>query len=114
VHAAGYALAYVPEAVIHNRGPDTLHELLKRRRSNAYGHRSLEKNGYQVSTKNNAAAGRFLIEEVVAKPSYFTAAVVLVMLEIAARALAVKDAWFPRKNLAIWEIAQSTKKLNAR
>ncbi|CAN5610656.1 hypothetical protein BH09VER1_BH09VER1_21540 [soil metagenome] len=113
IHSTGHSLAYAPNALIHNRGPDTLKELLSRRRSNAYGHQLLARqNGYRVSTTNNSRAAKLLIEELVRQPSYLDAAITLVGVEVLARLLALKDSLTRRDNLAVWDIAASTKKLN--
>src|SRR5206468_12633065 len=49
--ATGYRLAYVPEAVVHNHGPETFREFVRQRRRIAAGHYWLrDVSGYAVST----------------------------------------------------------------
>ena len=51
VLAQNFRLRYIPEAIIHNRGPDSLAEWLGQRRRIAYGHRWLaRKHGHRVAT----------------------------------------------------------------
>ena len=51
VSARGYRLAYVPEAVVQNNGPETVRDFLRQRRRNAAAHRRLRRaTGYRVST----------------------------------------------------------------
>jgi biofilm PGA synthesis N-glycosyltransferase PgaC len=68
---AGYDLRYVPEAVVNNKGPETVRDFLKQRRRIAAGHKNLTRSqNYTVSTSSSLkilgvlARGAFLgIEE---------------------------------------------------
>lgn len=51
VSARGYRLAYVPEAVVRNKGPETVGDFLRQRRRNAAAHCRLRRaTGYRVAT----------------------------------------------------------------
>ncbi|MBP6741390.1 MAG: glycosyltransferase, partial [Deltaproteobacteria bacterium] len=62
---AGYRLAYVPEAVVHNHGPETIRDFFRQRRRIAAGHYWLrDVSGYSVSTMNVGRLVRLTMQEV--------------------------------------------------
>src|SRR5207248_3030614 len=59
VLSLGLELRYVPEAVVRNRGPETIKEFLRQRVRVYSGHLALaSETGYRVSSMNASAAGR--------------------------------------------------------
>lgn len=108
----GLGLAYVPEAIIRNKAPDTLRDLLKQRRRIAAGHRHLRAtSGYSVATTKWAlvlpATLRFLARE----PARVGTAALAAAIEIWGRALGWWDLRVRGRNPYVWEIAESTKDL---
>src|SRR5262249_30971990 len=64
VSAAGYKLVYVPEAIVHNHGPETLREFVRQRRRIAAGHYWLrDVSGYAVSTMDLTRLVRLTLSE---------------------------------------------------
>lgn len=112
--ATGAALQYVPGAVIHNRGPDTLTEWISQRRRIAHGHQWLRRTGkHHVSTGNNADVLGLFWRCAIQTPGRLPEAVALIICEIIARILSLWDGLTGR-NHAVWEIAPSTKTLEPR
>lgn len=110
VRQAGYALRYVPEAAVYNRGPSTPGEWLAQRRRIAYGHRWLaRREGYHVSTANGSSIARALGREIAAHPGQAGAALTIVGLEILARLLARTDEFRSPGRHVVWDIAETTK-----
>jgi cellulose synthase/poly-beta-1,6-N-acetylglucosamine synthase-like glycosyltransferase len=108
VTLAGYSLRYVPEAVVVNRGPETLREFVEQRRRNAAGHYALAaETGYRVST---LAVTRLVLPSWrrlrTGDPRTATACVAAIGLEIVARTLGRLDTLRGRSH-AVWKIASS-------
>lgn len=110
VLAAGLRLAYIPDAILSNRSPDTLREWLSQRRRIAYGHAWLQqKDGHAVSTGDSGKVAQVLTSHLRRRPALLPAAVVLVGIEAMARVLARRDLAHRSDRHAIWDIAPSTK-----
>jgi hypothetical protein len=108
--AAGYRLAYVPEAVVHNHGPETLRDFVRQRRRIAAGHYWLrDVSGYSVSTMSVSRVARLTLSEISFKLPRRTAyALGTIGVEVLSRALGYYD--FRRgQNHHIWKISESTK-----
>ncbi len=106
VTAAGHTLRYVPEAIVVNRGPDTLGEYLSQRRRNAAGHYTLRaQTGYRVATLPTRRLVRLAARRLRAPrgPSIVTCGVA-VLLEVTARVLGRLDVLRGR-NHAVWKVA---------
>jgi poly-beta-1,6-N-acetyl-D-glucosamine synthase len=108
---AGYQLAYVPEAVVHNHGPETLVEFVRQRRRIAAGHYWLrDVSGYEVATLNLARIARHTLSELANRrePRLFACAVGTVGLEVLSRGLGYLD-FRTNKSHAVWEVSETTK-----
>jgi cellulose synthase/poly-beta-1,6-N-acetylglucosamine synthase-like glycosyltransferase len=108
----GYKILYVPEAIVYNRGPETVRDYIKQRRRIACGHLDLTKRvKYKVSSQNFTLLLRALLEVFpLSKPSkwpYFFGAVTL---EGISRLLGYYD-YVSGKSHVIWDIVESTKKV---
>jgi glycosyltransferase involved in cell wall biosynthesis len=110
VCAAGYRLAYVPEAVVHNHAPGTLREFVQQRRRIAAGHYWLRAvSGYAVSTMNIRRTMRLTFEELSWKEPQRTAyALGTIAVEAFSRGLGWVD-YRTKKDHAAWKVAESTK-----
>jgi cellulose synthase/poly-beta-1,6-N-acetylglucosamine synthase-like glycosyltransferase len=108
--SAGYRLAYVPEAVVHNHGPETLRDFVRQRRRIAAGHYWLRAvSGYTVSTMNLPRLARLTLSELhlfTPRPTAYALGTILV--EAVSRALGYFD-WKSGKNHQIWKISETTK-----
>jgi len=110
VCAAGYRLAYVPEAVVHNHAPRTLREFVRQRRRIAAGHYWLrDVSGYTVSTMNIRRTARLTLSELSLRtPERTLYALGTIGVEAVSRGLG----WFDfrtNRNHAVWKVSESTK-----
>jgi cellulose synthase/poly-beta-1,6-N-acetylglucosamine synthase-like glycosyltransferase len=113
IKAAGLRLKYIPEAIIHNKGPENLKDFIKQRRRIAAGHLWLkETENYEVTSQNPKILIQLAFEEIKDNPSKLFFLIGTVILEIYSRILGWYDLKIKKKNPFKWEIAKSTKKLN--
>jgi biofilm PGA synthesis N-glycosyltransferase PgaC len=107
-----YRLRYVPEAIVNNRGPQTVSDFLKQRRRIYSGHLKMRRwRGYTVATMSSVhilsavlRAWRWDWRHV-----FWTPAVIV--LEIYGRFLGWVDAKLKKRDHAVWERISTTKKL---
>lgn len=105
----GWKLRYVPEAIIENRGPDTLAEWFSQRKRIAFGHAWLKNSsGYAVSTDSSGTVASLLLSYLLRHPGEIFTAFTLVAFEVAAKVAARIDCRKGSK-YRIWDIAASTK-----
>jgi len=109
----GYKSMYLPEAIVFNKGPTTIKDFLIQRRRIYCGHLELKKKSYyEVPTTNNFSIFKILIKSLSLKPKYLIWTFGAVMIEAYARLLGVID-FYSRKEHTIWEIVESTKRLES-
>jgi cellulose synthase/poly-beta-1,6-N-acetylglucosamine synthase-like glycosyltransferase len=110
IRGQGFRLRYVPDAIVHNRGPDTVRDFLKQRRRIFAGHlRMQEEQGYSVSTLSIGRIGRALLRCPRRHWRFWWWTPASVGLEVYGRLLGWIDYRFKKRNHAIWEVAASTK-----
>jgi poly-beta-1,6-N-acetyl-D-glucosamine synthase len=113
VRSKGYKLAYAPEAIVTNHGPEKFAEYFEQRRRIARGHYWLEfAFGYEVATLDRGLVTRtaydlFREQDRAGK----VALAVSVATELAARAAGFWDARVVGGRHRTWEPLQSTKRL---
>lgn len=109
----GYRLGYVPEAVVHNHGPETLREFLRQRRRIAAGHYWLrDVSGYSVSTMNIVRLVRLTLSELVQSgPKRALYALGTIGLEVLSRGLGFFDHATHQDKHTIWKVSESTKQV---
>jgi biofilm PGA synthesis N-glycosyltransferase PgaC len=108
----GFELVYVPEAIVRNKGPETIRDFLIQRRRIHAGHLWLqETSNYRVATTRVTRILRHLLGATSwsGKGPLVTAAAVL--LEGLGRGLGWIDFRVLKRNPFVWKMAQSTKKL---
>ncbi len=109
---AGLGLAYAPNALVQNKGPETMHDFIKQRRRIASGHRHLLATvGHEVSTKRagNILSHIFEIMDWTPKGVVYMGA--LILTEMYARMMGWFDFYLRDRNPFIWDISFSTKKM---
>ncbi|PID58305.1 hypothetical protein CSB45_04360 [candidate division KSB3 bacterium] len=107
----GYELRYVPEAIVRNKGPETLKDMITQRRRIAAGHLYVKKTQHlTVSTSKPFSIVKVLLPEFSRemKKNMWIAGAIL--LEAFCRALGAYDFYLKKKNPYIWDIADSTKR----
>lgn len=110
----GYKLAYCPDAVVRNRGPENLSDFLKVRRRHIIGYYHLKKiwpDTYIPKTMDNLLVLKFILEDMKWHPRSVIWTAGAIFLEAACRLIAMYDWHIKRHNPYIWEVAESTKKL---
>jgi len=116
IRKKGYKCIFVKEAVIFNKGPENINDFIKQRRRIYAGYLELKNRfGYYVEPMNVS-----LILKVVIKffpkdnPKKFLWYLGAIGLEAYARLLGMWDYYIKKKNHVVWEIAESTKKLEVK
>ena len=112
---AGYRIHYAKDAIVRNKGPETIRDFLKQRRRIMVGHKHLQKtHDYTVSSMKISNLVR-LFSCVVRITSWNFRKVVwtcgAIFLEAFGRFLGDFDYYIKKKNPYAWDIAQSTKSL---
>lgn len=110
----GLRLAYVPEAIVYNKGASTVGDFLKQRRRIYAGHLWLERvQSYSVSTKNVGGIFGVLLDDLEWRPRSVAWTIGGIWLEFVGRMLGVIDYRVLKRNPYTWEVAESTKDLGA-
>lgn len=114
IRGQGYEAHYVPTAVVYNKGPLTVGDFLRRRRSNYAGHLALHNTlGYSVSTMSGWKILRILVQNLDWRPRPFLWTWGVAALEAYGRFLGRRD-YKKRRDHSVWEIAETTKDLKVR
>lgn len=112
---AGYRVFYAKDAIVRNKGPDTVRDFLKQRRRIGAGHRHLRKTlGYMVSTmevRNLLGLFAQVLRDTPCNLRIILWTCGSILLEIIGRLLGEYDYYIKRKNPFAWEIAETTKNL---
>lgn len=112
VRGQGYRVHYCADAIVYNKGPDSVDDFLRQRRRIYAGHLDLQQMlGYKVSTMSGSKIIRLLLKELNWRPKPFVWTWAVVALEVYGRWLGYYDYKTGAKNHTIWEIATSTKEL---
>lgn len=108
---SGYRLAYVPEAVVHNHGPETVRDFFRQRRRIAAGHYWLrDVSGYAVSTMNVGRLVRLTLGELsLSQPRRTLYALGTIGAEVLSRGLGWIDFRTNRNKHTIWKVSETTK-----
>lgn len=111
----GYKLCYVPDAIVYNKGPETIADLIRQRRRIAAGHKHLlTSQSYKVGTYNPSKVMFFLMLRKThwldIKKNIWT--VGAISLELICRMLGYYDYYVRKRKYTVWDIATTTKKWN--
>jgi len=115
VRKKGLKAVHVKNAVVLNKGPETLHEFLKQIRRHFFGHLQLEfELHYSVSSMTRKGINSILKELIdlsITDPSKTLYCFGYLSLEFLGRILGTLNLVFGKKNPVLWDIACSTKSL---
>ncbi len=112
ITAAGYRLFYAKDAIVRNKGAETIRDFLKQRRRIAAGHKHLERTqNYTVSTTNGMRIASLLLTDMKWNPRSLLWTTGAVFLECYGRFLGLYDFSVKKKNPFKWDVAKSTKDL---
>lgn len=106
----GYRLHYVPEAIVYNRGAESVSDFLKQRRRIQAGHLKMRREqGYIVSTMEGRHILAALMRNWQWDGRYFLWTPLVAGLEIYGRTLGWLDLRLKKRDHAVWDVAASTK-----
>ncbi|MCD4829178.1 MAG: glycosyltransferase [Candidatus Cloacimonetes bacterium] len=108
----GLKLRYIPGAIVHNKGPETVRDFISQRRRIATGHQWLAAgHHYVVPSQKPSILLRITAVEALRSPARLPWLLGVIGLELYCRALGWYDFKVRKKNPFAWDIAASTKKL---
>ncbi len=103
---------YIPNAVIHNKGPENFHDYKIQRIRIAIGHLWLAKYWkYHVASGNSLLLLKLFLKQLAKHPLSLHKICLTIFLEIYCRLIAKIKFTLTKQNPTIWEIAKSTKNL---
>lgn len=112
IRGQGYKAVYAPEAIIYNKGPETIYEFIARRRHIAYGHFCVKREySYEVSTLNSLNIFMMLVKNIQPSFKFFLWTPAIILLECYSRILGYLDYKLKLKRHTIWQVTPSTKQL---
>lgn len=107
----GYGFRYVPDAVVWNKGPETVGDFLRQRRRIYAGHLGLrETAGYTVSTMHGLRILGLVLKTLDWHPRAFIWTWAVAALEVYGRFLGWRD-YRRQRDHSVWETALTTKEL---
>ncbi len=112
---AGYRIHYAKDAIVYNKGAETISDFIRQRRRVMVGHKHLQKtHGYTVSSmkiKNLLSLSDRLFKGTHWNLKTIFWTIGAVFLEIFGRFLGDYDYYVKKKNPFAWDVAESTKDL---
>lgn len=111
IRAQGYRVQYAADAIVYNKGPETIGDFLRQRRRIYAGHLELARDlGYTVSTMSGGTIVKLFLTHLDWRPKQLIWSVGTAFMEVAGRWLGRKD-FKNNASHTIWEIATTTKRL---
>lgn len=111
IRGQGYKVRYIADALVLNKGPETVDDFLRQRRRIYSGHLDIKQLlGYSVSTMSGGHVLKMLLRHMDWRPKQFVWTWVVALLEVYGRYLGWRD-FKNRKDHTVWEIATTTKEL---
>ncbi|MFA7056333.1 MAG: glycosyltransferase [Candidatus Cloacimonadales bacterium] len=105
-------MLYLPDAIVHNKGPEEISGFIKQRKRIETGHLWLKhKHKYKVISQNKSVLLSLLKEELRENPKDTPKVIAVMFVELYARFLGKIDYYIKKKNPFTWEIIDSTKNL---
>jgi len=110
IRKQGLELKYIPEAIIHNKGPENIKDFIKQRRRIQNGHLWLKnQQGYQVISQDGGTMLNITRQELREHPRDSLKLVAVMAVEAYGRLLGSWDYHIKGRNPFAWEIASSAK-----
>jgi len=114
IREAGFKIVYSSEAIVRNKGPETIKDFLRQRIRIASGHKHLKTiRGYRVATFNSFSVFKYLLKDFKWSLKEILYTFGLIILEAVARAIGFVNFYIRDKNPYVWDIAQTTKVLGS-
>lgn len=106
----GMVLKYVPQAIIRNKGPETVSDFIKQRRRIHAGHLAAKRaTGYAPSTMSLLRVGRVFFMDAMSRPARLPWSLGTAAIEAAGRFMGAYDHYVSGRSHAVWDIALTTK-----
>ena len=111
IRGQGYKVRYVPEAIVYNKGAETVADFLRQRRRIYAGHLVVRETlGYAVSTMSATKIIGLLLRNLDWRPKQLLWTAGIVWLEAYGRYLGRRD-YKAKRDHSVWEVATTTKGL---
>lgn len=111
IRGQGYRVHYVPDAIVYNKGPETVEDFLKQRRRIYAGHLGIQETlGYTVSTMSGRKILGLVLRSMDWSPRNVAWTWAVAGLEVYGRLLGRLD-YKKRRDHTVWDIATTTKVL---
>ena len=108
--SGGYGLAYAPDAIVHNHGPETIGDYINQRKRNHVLHFFLKKNmHYSVSTSGLITTLSALVRTLELDPIKLVFTWGAIKLECISVILGAYDFYIKKNNHKVWKIVETTK-----
>lgn len=112
VNKKRYKILHIDDAIVYNKGPETVFGFLTQGRWHYVGHLNLKKrSGYRVSSMNLSQVFKSIPKEALREVSKIHFFISYLLLELFARFLGWWDFHMKKKNPYIWDIVESTKEV---
>lgn len=112
IAAQGYQIKYIPQAIVYNKGPETIHDFLRQRRRIYAGHLSLSKKyNYNVSTMDPIFILQLLPLVIDFRPRFILYLFGTIFLEVIGRIFGWLDFYLIKRDHSKWKVARSSKNL---
>ena len=109
----GYNIVHVDEAIVTNKGPETVHDLIKQRRRIFNGHSRLHaREKVKIDNMTSSSIKLSLFKYKIKSLKHLCWFIGGIGIEIYARLLGYYDTYIKRSNPYIWDTAKTTKNLN--
>jgi biofilm PGA synthesis N-glycosyltransferase PgaC len=114
IRGQGYTVQYVPNAIVLNKGPETLEDFLCQRRRIYAGHLAIrDAIGYRVSTLSGGKIALLVLRHLDWRPREFLWTWAIAALEAYGRFLGKLD-YKRHRDHTVWKLATTTKRLPVR
>lgn len=111
IRGQGYQAYYAADAVVYNKGPETIDDFLKQRRRIFAGHLEIEAFlGYSVSSMSGLSVLKLFLANLDLRPKQFIWSWRVALLEAYGRWLGRQD-YRNKVDHAVWDIATTTKQV---
>jgi len=108
----GYLIRYAPEAIVRNKGPETVKDYIKQRKRIALGHKHLlATKDYRVSTYQSRRILKYLWRAIDWHPRHLLYVTGMILIEAFCRIEATINFHLRDHNPYIWHISGTTKNL---
>jgi biofilm PGA synthesis N-glycosyltransferase PgaC len=112
IRESGYELLYISDAIVKNKGPETVRDFIKQRVRIAAGHKHLSSTkGYKVSTLKPKKILPYILKDLKWNPKEIAFTICLILLEGFARIIGTLNFYLRDKNPYIWDISFTTKNI---